>query len=415
MNHGTGVRSVIQSRDGHTAIGMFAGIGGIELGLHEAGFETRMLCEIMPEALRVLKDKREFRGARFETDVRDLAAIKDPKELDERFPEVDIIAAGFPCQDLSQAGGTAGIGGQNSGLVTSLLKLLSMRPDSPKWVLLENVPFMLRLDQGKAMAFLTERLGKLGFRWAYRVIDARSFGIPQRRQRVVLLASRIEDPRPVLFADDAPGPDRAKRPRTPCGFYWTEGNTGLGWAIDAVPTLKGGSTVGIPSPPAIWFPARDFFGTPDIRDAERLQGFPSDWTLAAVDNAKQRNGPRWKLVGNAVCVSMSRWVGQRIIEPGDFNPEIASQEWPGSWPRAAYGEPTGKFWSINVGDFPVAEPYQALGGFLNHRPRPLSERAARGFYGRFERSTLKKPDGFLNSLRQYLEQIEVSNETTVPN
>ena len=41
-----------------------------------------------------------------------------------------------------------------------------------------------------------------------------------------------------------------------CGFYWTEGNRGLGWAVDAVPTLKGGSTIGIPSPPAIWDPLR---------------------------------------------------------------------------------------------------------------------------------------------------------------
>ena len=57
-----------------------------------------------------------------------------------------------------------------------------------------------------------------------------------------------------------------------------------GWAVDAVPTLKGGSTVGIPSPPAIWYPDDDYIGTPDIRDAERLQGFDAGWTAVAVDD-----------------------------------------------------------------------------------------------------------------------------------
>src|SRR5207248_8666113 len=103
-----------------------------------------------------------------------------------------------------------------------------------------------------AMDYLTTRLEKLGFDWAYRVVDACSFGVPQRRKRVVLVASKSEDPRTVLFADDAGERLFSLREDSACGFYWTEGLRGLGWAIDAVPTLKGGSTIGIPSPPAIW-------------------------------------------------------------------------------------------------------------------------------------------------------------------
>ena len=64
------------------------------------------------------------------------------------------------------------------------------------------------------------------------------------------------------------------------GFYWTEGVRGLGWAPDAIPTLKNGSTIGIASPPAILLPWGEVM-TPDIRDAERLQGFAEDWTLPA--------------------------------------------------------------------------------------------------------------------------------------
>ena len=53
------------------------------------------------------------------------------------------------------------------------------------------------------------------------------------------------------------------------GFYWTEGIKGLGWAANAVPTLKGGSTVGVPSPPAVWLPSGEIV-TIGLRDAELL-------------------------------------------------------------------------------------------------------------------------------------------------
>lgn len=107
------------------------------------------------------------------------------------------------------------------------------------------------------------------------------------------------------------------------GFYWTEGKRGLGWTVDAVPTLKIGSKIGIPSPPAIWIPKENFFGTPEIRDAERLQGFTSDWTLPAMDLPKPKRGDRWHLVGNAVCVNMSRWLAHSLINPGSFDDRLA--------------------------------------------------------------------------------------------
>ena len=108
-------------------------------------------------------------------------------------------------------------------------------------------------------------------------------GLPQRRERVYLLASKEGDPRDVLFVDDEgepSPPDPATWRSMACGFYWTEGLRGLGWAYDAVPTLKGGSTIGIPSPPAIVLPSGQIV-LPDIRDAERMQGLEVDWTQPA--------------------------------------------------------------------------------------------------------------------------------------
>ena len=272
------------SETGLRVAGLFAGIGGIELGLHRAGHRSVLLNEIEPGAQTVLRAR--FPGIELTGDVCDLRSL----------PDVDFVAAGFPCQDLSQAGRTIGIRGSRSGLVDKVFQLLETA--DPRWLLLENVPFMLQLDRGRAMQHLTTELGRLGFRWAYRVVDARSFGMPQRRQRVLLLASRDDDPRPVLFADDAGEPRERDPVGLACGFYWTEGIRGLGWAVDAIPTLKGGSTIGIPSPPAVWMPD-GLVGTPDLRDAERLQGFPRDWT--AVDDPATRS-----LTGECGLVSSDR-------------------------------------------------------------------------------------------------------------
>jgi DNA (cytosine-5)-methyltransferase 1 len=377
--------------DGLSVVGLFAGIGGIELGLHAAGHKTVLLCDYEPAAQAVLA--AQFPRTPIVGDVRELITL----------PSADVIAAGFPCQDLSQAGRTAGINGGQSGLVGEVFRLV--RDCNPRWLVLENVPFMLQLERGAAMRYLTTALEELGFRWAYRVVDARSFGLPQRRQRVLMLASRTEDPRHVLFHGDA------GEPATPtdisevaCGFYWTEGVRGLGWAVDAVPTLKGGSTIGIPSPPAIRFPD-GFIGTPQIRDAERLQGFDADWTLPAASIGR-RDSARWKLVGNAVSVPMARWLGFRLLDPRPYDgarDECITTDV--AWPRAAWGDGSGAARRADLSAWPVRMPYQHLADFLEEEAAPLSERAARGFLTRASRSSLNFPGGLLEDVDAHVNRL----------
>jgi DNA (cytosine-5)-methyltransferase 1 len=255
------------------------------------------------------------------------------------------------------------------------------------------------------MHYLIGELEELGYAWAYRTVDSRFTGVPQRRRRVILLASVDQNPGDVLFVDDSGEPPTNRYRDDAFGFYWTEGLRGLGWAVDAVPTLKGGSTLGIPSPPAVWVPGAPVgrqLVWPNIRDAENLQGFESDWTLAASDG--RRDGDRWKLVGNAVTVGVSKWVASRLREPG--TDRAPREEIVRGWPTAAAGA-KGERRAVRVSEYPTHEPYRHILDVLdtNHL-RPMSLRATRGFFNRLNRGNLGKFPGFREAVALHLEAME---------
>jgi DNA (cytosine-5)-methyltransferase 1 len=371
--------------------GLFAGIGGLETGLSAAGHQPSLLCEVWAPAQAVLS--AHLPDVPLTADVRDLTDLPE---------EAELLVAGFPCQDLSQAGLTAGIGGQRSSLVSHVFRLLDRR--RVPWVVLENVSFMLHLERGKALRILIEAFEERGYRWAYRVVNSLSF-LPQRRERVLFVATTTDiDPADVVLADEA-------APRLAVtdldvrahGFYWTEGVRGLGWAADAVPTLKNGSTVGIPSPPAIMLPSGEVI-TPDIRDAERLQGFEKDWTAPA--SALGRASLRWSLVGNAVSVPVAKWLGGRLSHPGKYD---ATRDRPlpsfGSWPKAARFDGVERR-GVAISGYPCWIEREPLHLFLEYAGKPLSAKATRGFLSRTEKGTLRFPPGFKERLRIHLSQME---------
>ena len=379
--------------------GLFAGIGGFELGLHRAGHSTVLLCDVLPAARAVLEAR--FPGVEYRDDVTALRSLPSG---------VDVLCAGFPCQDLSQAGRTAGLQGDRSGLIGEVFRLLSQQ--RVPTLVVENVPFMLQLGGGHAIRAITDELERRGYRWAYRVVDSWSFGLAQRRERVFLVASLELDPSLVLFADDAP----LERPRSavgtrPHGFYWTEGLGGLGWAVDAVPTLKNGSTIGIASPPAVLMPDGRIIKL-GVRDGERLQGFEADWTAPAERVA--RPAARWGLVGSAVSVPVAEWIGRRLVQPGLWRLGVDRPfAHEGKAPRAARFDGRERH-AVEISTDPLGIAPPPLVRFLSSArdQQLLSAKAARGFLERTRRAKLRFEPGFIAAVERHLDAMSAAPATS---
>ena len=369
--------------------GLFAGIGGMELGMQRAGHHAALLCDVLPAAQAVLAAR--FPGVEYRDDITRLRSLP---------ADVDLVCAGFPCQDLSQAGLTAGLDGERSGLIGEVFRLLSRR--RVPTVVIENVPFMLQLNGGNAMRAIVDEFERRGYRWAYRVVDSYSFGLAQRRERVFLVASRVLDPAEVLLVDDAPIERQASALGVrPHGFYWTEGLGGLGWAVDAVPTLKNGSAIGIASPPAVLMPDGRIVKV-GIRDGERLQGFESDWTLPAETVA--RPSARWGLVGSAVSVPVAQWVGERLCAPGRYDTK-RDLEFPNATrpPRAAHFDGRRRH-SVIISTDPLGIAPPPLLRFMSEPATQelLSLKATAGFLSRTRRAKLRFAPGFIDAVERHL-------------
>ena len=108
-------------------IGLFAGIGGIEYGLHQNGVNTVKLCEIMPEAQNVIG--KNFPNTKL---LNDVCRVK-------KLPKINILTAGFPCQNLSIAGDKSGLSGEKSALVYEIFRIIEASRFKPDYIIIENV------------------------------------------------------------------------------------------------------------------------------------------------------------------------------------------------------------------------------------------------------------------------------------
>ena len=157
-------------------IDLFCGIGGFRIALEKLGFECVFSCDIDEHA-------REIYYANFGEYPQ-----KDIKNVDiNKIPNFDVLCAGFPCQPFSVAGKRNGFNDTRGTLFFEIEKILKIK--KPKYFILENVVGLLTHDKGKTFNIIIENLINLGYFVSHKVFNVKDFGIPQNRERVIIVGS----------------------------------------------------------------------------------------------------------------------------------------------------------------------------------------------------------------------------------
>ena len=164
-------------------IDLFAGIGGIRCGLELAAKEKGLkpVCvftsEIKPYAVKVLQENHPG-----ETITGDITKV-DTKNI----PDFDILCAGFPCQAFSSAGKRQGFADTRGTMFFEVERIL--KDKRPKGFILENVEGLVNHDGGKTLQVIVNSLAALDYKFDFRVLNSKYFGVPQERKRIYIVGS----------------------------------------------------------------------------------------------------------------------------------------------------------------------------------------------------------------------------------
>lgn len=180
--------AVCKRRDVLRFIDLFAGIGGIRCGLELAAKEKGLkpVCvftsEIKPYAVKVLQENHPG-----ETITGDITKV-DTKNI----PDFDILCAGFPCQAFSSAGKRQGFADTRGTMFFEVERIL--KDKRPKGFILENVEGLVNHDGGKTLQVIVDRLAALNYKFDFRVLNSKHFGVPQERKRIYIVGSAHDTP-----------------------------------------------------------------------------------------------------------------------------------------------------------------------------------------------------------------------------
>lgn len=156
-------------------IDLFAGIGGIRLGFEQAGCKCVFSSEIDDNACKTYE-------ANFGDNPKNDITITDAKDI----PEFDILTGGFPCQAFSIIGKKEGFANETCGtLFFDIERILQAR--KPRAFLLENVRNLVAHDKGRTFNIIRAHLETLGYHVYYKVLNALDFGVPQKRERIIIV------------------------------------------------------------------------------------------------------------------------------------------------------------------------------------------------------------------------------------
>ena len=315
---------------------LFAGIGGLRLGMEAAGHECVGFCEIDPFARKSYKAIHDTKG---EFEFYDITRVTD--ESIRGIRSVDVICGGFPCQAFSIAGKRRGFEDTRGTLFFEIARFASIL--RPKYLFLENVTGLLSHDGGNTFETILGALDELGYDAEWQVFNSKDFGVPQNRERVFIIGHlRGAGTRPIFpFGGDGPAVGTKQSKINKVGNIRKKGKSQSGDVVSVdslaptIRTMQGGNL----EPKIIqrshgynqggehdvaptltsnsWQEnnhLRDGFRIRKLtpRECWRLQGFP-DW---AFDKAKavNSNSQLYKQAGNSVTVNVIEAIARRLKE-----------------------------------------------------------------------------------------------------
>lgn len=292
-------------------IDLFAGIGGIRIPFDELGYR----CVFSSEWDKAACDSYEANFG--ERPAGDITKIKS-----EDIPAHDILLAGFPCQAFSIMGKRQGFADTRGTMFFEIERILEHH--KPKCILLENVKQLVTHDGGRTFNIILFKLDELGYHIQWQVLNALDFGLPQKRERVIIvgflakegcdmfdftfdkkpydLASILEDEvDEKLYASDKIIEKRRQGVIGKEVFYpsvWHENKAGNISVLDHACALRTGASYN--------YQLINGIRRPSSRELLRLQGFPDTFNIVVSHNEIRRQ------TGNSVAIPMIRMVAKKI-------------------------------------------------------------------------------------------------------
>lgn len=334
---------VVPARD-FTSVELFAGAGGLAIGMHKAGFKHVLLNEMNDKACETLRVNQP-RWNVLEGDIHkvDFTPLRD---------KVDFLSGGFPCQAFSYAGKKGGLNDTRGTLFFELAR--AVKEIRPKVFMGENVKGLLSHDNGRTLQIIRNAIAELGYTLVEpRVLKAIMYQVPQKRERLILVAIRNDIaplvkfrwPEPCrrvltlndafckgeLFGCDVPQSEYQKYPEkkrkvmdlVPEGGDWRDLPDAVAREYMGGSYLLGGGKTGMARRLAMDEPSLTLTCAPaqkqterchpketrplTVREYARIQTFPDDWLFCG------NLSDQYKQIGNAVPVNLAWAVGRSLM------------------------------------------------------------------------------------------------------
>lgn len=161
-------------------VSLFSGCGGLDLGFINAGFEVVWANDFFPEAVETYK--KNIGEHIILDDISNISSSQIPDDF-------DILIGGFPCQGFSIANKKRSMEDERNFLYKEMLRIV--KDKKPKFFLAENVKGLLSMHKGEVIKMIIDDFAKIGYKVDYKLINSADYGVPQQRERVIILGNRI--------------------------------------------------------------------------------------------------------------------------------------------------------------------------------------------------------------------------------